>query len=226
MKISYKNSRGDVVQGMNGPVQFPFTLTIESPTPIDTGCSAATATFKTVSADRFVAFNDASQQKYIEIPEAMIATTSNPDCPIKYRLQIAQPDGAYVDYEDRRYDITTASAYTESYFPVTIDFDETNANTIVTISGSFEDILDFFTDANSGEVFIGVQIIAQIPGSTEDGVGAAQACVGSFKIRRLETTAVDNCADNFIDLLEADKDGNSRVTKYSVPMSTDPANTV
>jgi hypothetical protein len=65
MKISVRNSREEVVEGL----QFPFQTVIES-NGEDLGCADATATFVSVAQDKYIAFaaSDAStavQQKSI-----------------------------------------------------------------------------------------------------------------------------------------------------------------
>jgi hypothetical protein len=190
MKISVRNSREEVIEGL----QFPFQTVIES-NGEDLGCADAIATFVSVAQDKYIAFaasDDATtttpvQQKWISVKSALKATSSNDKCPIKYILQLAGTDGVYVDYEERKQSVEEDETFIDEW-PLDVSWNSNTAALNITVTSDFESVKDFFTI--NGMISVSLRILAIIPGSTAHGPALpdSQQIQGEFKIKHLEST--------------------------------------
>jgi hypothetical protein len=173
MRVSLKNTRGDVVQGTN-PIAFPFTATIVARDEVNK-CAAATIDPESVSvvSDRYIAFSasdettGAGQAKSYEINHVLKASSSDKNCPVKFKLQMALADGVFYDYDQTKHTIEEDGNFNESRFPIEIYWDEDKAFLSVEISSTFENVIDFFTI--NGETSIWFNILAILPGSDNHG---------------------------------------------------------
>jgi hypothetical protein len=139
---------------------------------------------------------------------------------------LAGTDGAFIDYEDRKYALLEDETFTEDRFPLDVSWNSDTAALNITVTSAFESVKDFFTI--DGQISISLRVLVIIPGSNAHGPALpdTQQIQGEFKIKHLESTEVEVCSGNYLDLQEFFVDGSQReygYVKYEIPNYTPPA---